>query len=111
MPGSRSIFWIMMILSLISIISADRCPFCGREFVSLGRHIWRCPARVTSQASVHSSHVPFQSPVISPLTVVPSGALVFSPPPESDDETVDHETRLPLNRRPCVIDGVRVNEA
>ena len=87
MLSSRSISWIIIISSLIPIILVDRCPFCGREFVSLGRHIWRCPARVTSQASVHSSHVPLQSPVISPPTVAPSGALVFSPPPNSDDET------------------------
>jgi len=39
-------------VSLIRIIAAVRCPNCNGDFVSLGRHAWRCKARMTSSASV-----------------------------------------------------------
>ena len=38
----------VVVLGLIRIIAAVRCTYCGQNFVSLGRHVWRCKARVTS---------------------------------------------------------------
>ena len=38
----------VVVLGLIRTIAAARCTYCGQDFVSLGRHVWRCKARVTS---------------------------------------------------------------
>ena len=46
--------WIMTILWIIGEIQATKCEFCGKEFVSLGRHTWRCPAKATSVPIAHS---------------------------------------------------------
>ena len=42
--------WIIRLILLISSVSATRCEFCGQDFMVVGRHIWRCPARITSSA-------------------------------------------------------------
>ena len=41
----------VVLLLLVRIISATRCPYCDNEFISLGRHVWRCAARVTSHGT------------------------------------------------------------
>src|ERR1044072_8325468 len=46
--------WIIAIVLLISSVSATRCEFCGKDFVAVGRHVWRCPARITGSA--HPAH-------------------------------------------------------
>ena len=46
----KSFIQFAMILCLTRIISAVQCEHCGQDFVSLGRHAWRCKARVTSSA-------------------------------------------------------------
>lgn len=48
-------------MSSIRIIAAVRCSYCNGDYVSLGRHLWRCKARVTSSASVAPT-----TPVLSP---------------------------------------------
>lgn len=45
-----SIVWslrVMVIFSLFYGTHAVICPHCNLDFVSLGRHIWRCRARIT----------------------------------------------------------------
>jgi len=42
-----------VILFLISSVSGTRCDFCGQDFTVLGRHVWRCKARITG--STHSA--------------------------------------------------------
>ena len=32
----------------ICVVESTRCPYCDEDFVSLGRHTWRCRARRTS---------------------------------------------------------------
>ena len=44
----RTMVQLVVILGLVRIIAAVKCDYCGQEFVSLGRHVWRCKARVTS---------------------------------------------------------------
>ena len=46
--------WIYVSLLWISIVSATVCPHCGKDFVSLGRHTWRCQSRITGPA--HPAH-------------------------------------------------------
>ena len=40
------------------VIEAAVCPHCNGIFEVLGRHLWRCPARVTSQPANGSPHPP-----------------------------------------------------
>ena len=65
---------LTIILSVIGIIGAVRCVFCGNDFVSLGRHVWRCKARVTSHAlPLHASN--------SPTPGAPPDTTTRNPPP------------------------------
>ena len=40
--------WI--ILSVLQETDAIRCPHCNEDFISLGRHTWRCKGRISSIA-------------------------------------------------------------
>ena len=54
---------LAIILRLIRITSAFQCEHCGKDFVSLGRHAWRCTARVTSSArTLHAVGPPLMDP-------------------------------------------------
>src|ERR1700759_5215542 len=54
-----SIRWFIVVIPLISNVSGTRCDFCDRDFVVLGRHVWRCPARITGSAHP-ASNLPVQ---------------------------------------------------
>ena len=48
-------FWlIIVVLSTVSIKICDgvTCEFCFKDFKKLGRHTWRCPARVENRERV-----------------------------------------------------------
>ena len=83
---SRLVMQIVTILCFIWIIEAVRCEYCGQDFVSLGRHVWRCKACVTllarSLPNVVTPHPPMGPSnsagtlqVPNPLPPVP---LIFS---------------------------------
>ena len=44
----RYLFLIIIISANICVVESTRCPYCNEDFVSLGRHTWRCRARRTS---------------------------------------------------------------
>ena len=46
------LFLIIIISANICVVESTRCPYCNEDFVSLGRHTWRCRARRTSTAPV-----------------------------------------------------------
>ena len=45
---SSGMFLTLIMLSCIVISSATKCPHCGKDFVKLGSHQWRCKGRITS---------------------------------------------------------------
>ena len=78
---------LVIILGLIRIISAVRCEYCGEDFGSIGRHVWRCKARVTSSARpLQAGATPIaDSP---PLQADPRAGLppVLPAPPDAPED-------------------------
>ena len=48
MSGLRSLFGLLLLITLIDGNLATKCTFCNKEFTVLGRHTWRCKSRITS---------------------------------------------------------------
>ena len=48
MSCSRLLMKIFLLLLCFKVISAVKCEYCNKDFISLGRHSWRCKARITS---------------------------------------------------------------
>ena len=51
-----SVVWIIIFLRITGEIEVTKCEFCGKDFVSLGHHSWRCPAKATTVSIVESIH-------------------------------------------------------
>ena len=49
--------WITLSVWIITKTEATKCEFCGKDFVSLGRHVWRCPAKSTASVPSVPSQV------------------------------------------------------
>ena len=49
------LFLIIIISANICVVESTRCPYCNEDFVSLGRHTWRCRARRTSSTPASTS--------------------------------------------------------
>ncbi|CAB4043481.1 Hypothetical predicted protein, partial [Paramuricea clavata] len=66
----RSSFIAMLLMCVV-------CSFCGKDFVTLGRHSWRCKQRV-DQAEQSDSESPItrEVPVVNSPTVVISSRTV-----------------------------------
>ena len=47
----RSSTWYVLYLLLLTGFNngKETCPFCGKKFNTLGRHIWRCTAKLTQK--------------------------------------------------------------
>ena len=72
---------IVTLLRFIRIIEGVRCEYCGEDFVSLGRHVWRCKARVTSSARpLPSTDTPPTGPSSSAGTLQAPIPLPLVPP-------------------------------
>ena len=69
----------ILILWIISLTEATKCEFCNKDFVSLGRHSWRCPAKAT--ASVVNRPTPLDDHCIQSTDV---NQVVKSTPVQSD---------------------------
>src|SRR5882757_9873342 len=51
--------WIIPSLWILDVVGATKCEHCHKDFVCLGRHVWRCPARsVTSTPTQADSQQP-----------------------------------------------------
>lgn len=89
--------WIIALTLLISSVSATRCEFCGQDFVVLGRHTWRCPARITGSA--HPAHnSPVQGvPVTNFQGPIAAGVL----PTQTDNGTLAIELTTCVCGRQC----------
>ena len=48
--GFKSLLGVWIILSVLQETDAIRCPHCNEDFISLGRHTWRCKGRISSIA-------------------------------------------------------------
>ena len=75
---------LTLFLCLIKITLAVKCTFCNKDFVSLGHHVCRCKARVTSSASLGNS-LPLPSNQNSLSTDAVQGALVLADAPQLDE--------------------------
>jgi len=74
----------LILLSLFLGIHGVSCPYCGKEYVVLGRHLWRCPSRGTATTPVENnrpmlSEFPSTSsrmsaPPLAPPTGIPSSS-------------------------------------
>ena len=51
------------------------CSFCGNDFVSLGRHIWRCKQRA-NQAAQNGQENTTELPATTTPTVIPTRTVV-----------------------------------
>ena len=86
------LMYLGVFMILIRIVSATRCPYCDKQFVSLGRHVWRCTAKMTSQGFPSAQESPQanvqlqSSPSCSPTTAH-SGITAGAPPGEINEET------------------------
>ena len=79
---------LAIIIGLIRIISAVQCEHCGKDFVSLGRHAWRCTARVTSSARpLHAVDPPLMDPTAQHHAPPPVDPPI--PPPQGPDAPED----------------------
>ena len=47
--------WIILISWINVTIDATKCEYCQKDFVSLGRHTWCCPAKATSTINSHGA--------------------------------------------------------
>src|SRR2546425_2459701 len=77
MPASMQLlfrsmlYWIIGLLILKDYcVSGMKCDHCGKDFISLGRHTWRCQSRVTGPA--HPAH---RLPVQGGLDMVFEGQI------------------------------------
>ena len=62
------------VLALFSTIII--CGFCGKEFVSLGRHSWRCKTKVGNQLeTTQNVNLPVEIPSPECLPIKPSKAV------------------------------------
>ena len=67
----RSTFIAMLLLCTV-------CSFCGKDFVSLGRHSWRCKQRVNQAGQSGSeSATSREAPVVNSPAVVISKRTVI----------------------------------
>jgi hypothetical protein len=48
MSAYKQLLLIALIAWITETTSATRCPYCNVDYNTLGRHTWRCKARVTS---------------------------------------------------------------
>ena len=47
--GNEWLRWFVIFVSispLFLVVNAVECEYCGRDFKSLGRHVWRCKQKV-----------------------------------------------------------------
>ena len=48
----RTNIWILFVILLVicnfTYVNATLCNYCGKDFTCIGRHAWRCKAKVTS---------------------------------------------------------------
>jgi glutaredoxin len=67
----RSSFILMLLTSVV-------CSFCEKDFVTLGRHSWRCKQRVNYAEQDHSAeNTARQTPVMNSPNVVVSSRTVI----------------------------------
>ena len=61
---------------LVLLLICTLCSFCGVEFVSLGRHLWRCKQRLSQVPNGQANSFRLPQPVIrSPNSISNSGIV------------------------------------
>jgi len=79
-PAVRLFVWFVIFQLIITVISATKCEFCGREYTCLNRHAWRCPIKATATAQqANNPPTPVHQPVSMPTTQ-PAHPLAEAPP-------------------------------
>ena len=59
------------------LLSCVICSFCGKDFVSLGRHQWRCKDKINDRtANVNSNHTTSHGIEVEPVISSPISAAV-----------------------------------
>ena len=76
--GLHLLIHFAVIISILRIIEAVKCAHCGNDFISLGRHTWRCKARVTSAA--YPGNILSSPPMTRPTSGIPQPGIPLIPP-------------------------------
>ena len=102
----RLFIQLMTILGLFRIISAVQYEHCGQDFVSLGRHVWRCKARKTSSARPPQAvdTPPVVPPALSNSSSANSPFLLPLPHPGEPEDDIcpcRHMTSSDATSSPC----------
>ena len=47
-------FTLFSIIKIISAVNSNKCPYCDKQFINLGRHSWRCTQKTTSNININN---------------------------------------------------------
>ena len=76
MLKSKIVYWFtiyLVLYSLLELSKAELCAFCGKEFISVNRHKWRCKEKIHN---IHSCVSLPQKFFLFPLLIfLPDGNL------------------------------------
>ena len=99
----RMLLTVGFLTLLVGLTEGVKCTYCNNDFVSLGRHVWRCKARCTAtlEKNLHKSPEPSHTVSASILTEHSSSLALGS----ADDECTCVCGRKCVGRR-----GLRAHE-
>ena len=86
------LFRLAVLLACLSTTRATLCPHCNADYACLGRHIWRCSARITMSTNTNVA------PIMSPARAAGTGSLNSAALASSPDPSVPWKC---VCGRPC----------